>query len=125
MIKLRLIDRLRIPTYDNPKHMNTGDLIFDETKCKQCGNCVKVCPGGCLLTDKITKMDIFSGKEKGSNSGIPRVSTMKTGVTQCIACGDCGAACPHGAISIKRNFDPGYFYKRLSQLPEMRYPKRY
>ncbi|KQC10130.1 MAG: hypothetical protein APR62_12645 [Smithella sp. SDB] len=125
MQKLSLLDRLRIPTYDNMMQMQTGDLIFDEMKCRQCGICVKICPGGCLVTNSVTKMDIMSGKEKGTKSGVPHVDTLKSGITLCIACYDCGAVCPHKAISIKRNFNPGYFFKRLIQTSEMRYPKNY
>jgi ferredoxin len=125
MEKIRLIDRLRIPTYDSVKQMQTGDLIFDKMKCRQCGTCIKVCPGGCILTDTTTKMDILSGGSNGGKCGMPRVATMKTGATLCIACYDCGAACPHGAITIKNNFNPGFFYKRLSQTSDMRYPKNY
>jgi len=116
---------LRIPTYDNVKHMQPGDLFFDEMKCRQCGICVKVCPGGCLVTNSVTKMEMLNNKKKGAKSGVPRVDTLKTGVTLCIACCDCEAACPHNAISIKRNFNPGYFFKRLTQTSEMRYPKNY
>ena len=125
MEKFRLIDRLRIPTYDNIKHMQGGDLIFDEMKCRQCGICVKICPGGCLLTDSVTKIDLISDMKKGGKSGVPRVASLKTGATLCIACFCCGAACPHKAISIKKNFNPGYFYKRLTQEPVMKYPKNY
>ena len=125
MKKLSLIDRFRIPTYDNINHMQAGDLIFDEMKCRQCGICVKICPGGCLVTNLVTKMEILSGRKKGGKSGIPHVETLKSGITLCIACYDCGAACPHNAISIKKNFNPGYFFKRLTQVSEMRYPKSY
>jgi ferredoxin len=125
MKKFSLMDRLRIPTYDNIKHMQTGDLIFDAMKCRQCGICIRVCPGGCLVTDSVTKIDIINDKKNGVKSGVPRVDSLKSGVTLCIACYDCGAACPYNAISIKKNFDPKYFYKRLNQAPEMRYPKNY
>ena len=125
MKKLSLIDRFRIPTYDNINHMQAGDLIFDEMKCRQCCICVKICPGGCLVTNLVTKMEILSGRKKGGKSGIPHVETLKSGITLCIACYDCGAACPHNAISIKKNFNPGYFFKRLTQVSEMRYPKSY
>ncbi|OHD70521.1 MAG: hypothetical protein A2W19_08940 [Spirochaetes bacterium RBG_16_49_21] len=118
-------DRLRLPAYDNQKQMQTGDLLFDREKCKECGVCVQLCPGGCLLADTATKMDLISGKAKGGKYGVPHVVTMRSGATLCIACYDCGAACPHGAISIKRNFNPGYHFKRLTQTSEMRYPKRY
>lgn len=120
-----LSDRFRIPAYDNPKEMQTGDLIFDPEKCNQCGTCVLLCPGGCLLTDTTTKIDLQSGKATGGKYGLPRVVTVKKGATLCIACYDCGAACPQGAISIKRNFNPGYYYKRLTQTSDMLYPKRY
>jgi ferredoxin len=125
MKKFSLIDRFRIPTYDNPNHVKTGDLFFNPTKCKQCGICIKVCPGGCLVTDKITKKDIMKDMKKAVKSGVPHVDVLKTGVTLCIACFDCGVACPHGAISIKRNFDPKYYYKRLTQTSDMAYPKKY
>ena len=125
MKKLSLMDRLRIPTYDNINHMQAGDLIFDEMKCRQCGICVKICPSGSLVTNSVTKMEILNGRKKGGKSGIPHVETLKSGITLCIACYDCGAACPHNAISIKKNFNPGYFFKRLTQVSEMRYPKSY
>ena len=125
MERFRLIDRLRIPTYDNIKHVQGGELIFDELKCRQCGVCIKICPGGCLETYSATRMSLISGKDKREKSGIPHLTASKSGVTLCIACFCCGAACPHKAISIKKNFNPGYFYKRLTQVPEMRYPKNY
>ena len=125
MKNFSLIDRFRIPTFDNPKHVKTADLFFNPTKCKQCGICVKVCPGGCLVTESIEKKDILKDMKKAVKSGVPRVMSLKTGATLCIACFDCGVACPHGAITIKRNFDPKYFYKRLTQTSDMVYPKKY
>jgi crotonobetaine/carnitine-CoA ligase len=35
------------------------------------------------------------------------------------------AACPADAISITRNFNPGYYYTRLSQDRDMTFPKKY
>ena len=123
--KYSISDRFKIPAYDNSKEMQTGDLIFDPEKCKGGGTCVQICPAGGLLTDTTTKIDLTSGKATGGKYGIPRVVTLKKGATMCLACYDCGAACPHGAISIKRNFNPGYHFKRLTQTSDMRYPKRY
>ena len=120
-----ILDRYRIPAYDSKKQMLTGDLMFDPDKCRECGVCVQVCPGGCLLTDTTTKIDLTSGKASGGKYGIPHVVTLKSGATLCVACYDCGAACPHGAISIKNNFNPGYHFKRITQTSDMRYPKRY
>ena len=125
MRKFSLMDRWRIPTYDKLEHMQTGDLYFNPKKCKQCGICIRVCPGGCIVTEKVTKKDLMKDMKKAVKSGVPHVDVLKTGATICIACFDCGAACPHGAISIKRNFDPKYFYKRLTQTSDMALPKKY
>ncbi len=125
MEKLSLKDRFIIPTYDDPEQMSTADLIFDAEKCKECGICVSVCPGGCVLTDKVSKMDFMREVVKAGKCGRPYLDSVRPGVTLCVACYDCGAACPHGAISIRKHFNPGYFYKRLTQTSDMRYPKRY
>ncbi len=125
MKKFRLIDRLRIPTYDNLNHMYDADLFFNPRKCKQCGICIKVCPGGCIVTDKVTKKEVMQDMKKGVKAGVPYVDKLKSGATLCIACFACGAACPHGAISIKRHMDPKYFYKRLTQTSDMTLPKKY
>lgn len=124
-INYSFFDRMRIPDYDRPRHMNSGSLVFDPEKCKECGICVQLCPGGCIYTDTTTKTDLISGKAKGGKYGIPKVAKTKKGASLCIACYDCGAACPHGAISIKTNFNPNYYYKRLTQTSDMCYPKRY
>jgi ferredoxin len=125
MFKFTFFDRFRIPTYDIPKHMTMGDLIFDKDKCTECGICVSLCPGGCLITDLLTKSDYMTGNVVKGKKGIPRVDKLKKGVTLCIACFDCGTACPQEAITIKQNFMPGRFFKRLTQTTEMRYPKTY
>lgn len=124
-ISYSFFDRIRIPDYDTPKGNRCGDLVFDTALCKQCGVCVRVCPGGCLLTDTTRKMDIVSGKAKGGKYGVPRVAKTRLGATLCVACFDCGAACPHGAISIRSNFNPSLHFKRLTQTNDMRFPKRY
>ncbi len=124
-VKYSFFDRIRIPDYDSPKQMKTGDLNFDAALCRQCGVCIQLCPGGCLLTDAATKIGIISGAVKGGKYGIPHVATTRLGATLCVACFDCGAACPHGAISIKSNFNPGLHFKRLAQTTDVRYPKRY
>lgn len=120
-----LRERFSVPDYDDPKQMQTGDLIFDRDKCRECGICIRLCPGGCLLTDTTTKADILSGKARGGRYGIPHVVSTEKGATLCIACFDCGAACPHGAISIKRNFNPGFHFKRITQTSNLKNPKRY
>ena len=119
-------DWLTIPTYDDPSQMVTPELDFDPSKCKQCGVCVSICPGGCLVTDSLTKRDFMDGgKPRVKDSGVPRLDTVKPGVSLCIACFDCGTACPEGAISLKTHFNPGFFFKRITQTSDMRYPKKY
>jgi len=120
-----LFERIFIPDYDDPKQMQTGDLNFDRGKCKGCGICIQLCPGGCLLTETTTKADILSGKAGGGRYGVPHLVSTNKGATLCVACFDCGAACPHGAISIKRNFNPGYHFRRISQTSDLKYPKQY
>ncbi|HRZ25509.1 MAG TPA: 4Fe-4S dicluster domain-containing protein [Spirochaetota bacterium] len=123
--KYSLLDRLIIPDYDTPGGVSSGNLKFDTAKCKECGICISICPGGCLLTDRATKAGLLSGAVKGGRYGVPRVDKARKGATLCIACYDCGAACPHGAISIETHFDPKRFYKRLTQTADMTYPVKY
>ena len=125
MATLSLKDRFTIPTYDDPDQMKMADLIFDTEKCKECGICILLCPGGCILSDTVTKMDFIKETSTKGNCGPPTLDSRRPGVTLCIACFDCGTACPTGAISIKNHFNPGYYYKRLTQTSDMRYPKRY
>ncbi len=122
---LTLRERTKLPDLDKADHMNMADLDFDSEKCRECGICVLLCPGGGVRTEKYTKMDLMNDPSKRKKSGRPFLDTMKPGVTMCVACFDCGTACPQGAISIKKNYRGGYYYKRLSQTTEMRYPKRY
>jgi ferredoxin len=123
--KYTLLDRLIIPDYDTPRGVHSGNLAFDKDKCKECGICITLCPGGCLLTDKATKVELLSGAVKGGKYGVPHVDKARRGATLCIACYDCGAACPHDAISIASNFNPKRYFKRITQTDDMHYPVKY
>jgi ferredoxin len=125
-IQFSFFDRHRIPDYDKPSQMHgSAELVFDKEKCKECGTCVLICVAGSISTETASKMQLMSGEVKLGKNGLPRMDRMRKGSTLCLACYDCGAACPHGAISIKQNYNPGYFFKRLTQTDQLTYPKRY
>ncbi len=106
----------RIPDYNDPNEMTTGMLAFDDEKCKRCGICSFICPARSI------KSDTAPGAWR---NGLPRLISSAPGVTDCIACGCCLVSCPEDAISITRSFQPGYFYKRLTQTTDLRYPRPY
>jgi Uncharacterized Fe-S center protein len=123
--KLTFIDRFRVPRYNSPKQMHMASISIDSKKCKECGICVNICYNGSLSTYKVTKKDIMNGTAQGGKYGVPYLNSKITNITSCFACFCCGAACPNGAITIERNYNPGFRFKRLTQTSEMRYPKRY
>ena len=110
--KYTLLDRLIIPDYDTQRGVHSGNLGFDKEKCKECGICITLCPGGCLLTDRATKVGLLSGEVKGGKYGVPHVDKARRGATLCIACYDCGAACPHDAISIETQFQSEALFQK-------------
>lgn len=61
--------------------LQSGALVFDQTKCIGCGNCVRVCPTGFLEMGENGKVRITDDKSK-----------------ECINCGQCIIHCPVGAI---------------------------
>lgn len=116
MEHLRFSRWTRIPDYNSPLEMQTGLLEFDNEKCKRCGTCTFICPARSIQRD--------TGPAAWRN-GLPRLIYSYPGITDCIACGCCAAACPEEAISIKRSFRPGYFYRRLTQSAYLTYPQPY
>jgi len=116
MENLTISDIFRIPDYDRAEEMQTGLLEFDDEKCTRCGICVNICPGGSIIMENSTA---------GGRGNLPYLESIAPDVTLCIACGCCLAACPTQAINIKRNFNPGFFYKRLTQLDVLTYPHKY
>ncbi|MCX6781968.1 MAG: [FeFe] hydrogenase, group A [Candidatus Magasanikbacteria bacterium] len=76
---LRFEDRkVRRPIYE------FGPIVFDQTKCIDCRNCVEVCP-----------VEYLEVSGKGSEIGIEPSANRKK---DCIACGQCIVHCPAGAI---------------------------
>lgn len=65
-------------------------VIIDETVCKGCGLCVKVCPKKILAINK-KKMN-----QKGYNP------SYVTDAKQCVACAMCAIMCPDSAIKVEK-----------------------
>jgi formate hydrogenlyase subunit 6/NADH:ubiquinone oxidoreductase subunit I len=99
MAYLTLMERLKIPTYDNPKYARSGRVTIDREKCNGCGNCALICPGGCLYVAGI-------GKDK-------RAHLMEEEFPNCMSCNDCAAMCARDAIAVSQTYDFGFFYKTL------------
>ncbi len=65
----------------NDKVLQVGSIVFDQTKCIGCGNCLGVCPTKFLSLNKRKKINLSENKNKN-----------------CISCGQCILHCPVGAI---------------------------
>ncbi|HUW21373.1 MAG TPA: [FeFe] hydrogenase, group A [Candidatus Bathyarchaeia archaeon] len=61
--------------------LQTGTIVFDQTKCIGCENCLSVCPVDFLDLNKLEKVEPSSDEKK-----------------ECISCGQCILHCPFGAI---------------------------
>jgi len=61
-----------------------GPIVFDQTKCIDCRNCVDVCP-----------VDFLSVENRGADISI---ENSQDEWKECIACGQCILHCPVGAI---------------------------
>ena len=109
MTKISLIDRLRIPTYDNEKYAHPGQVKIDLAKCNGCGLCVTICPGHALYI----KVD---GKNKKAG--------MEEDFPQCMSCNACAAICERGAITVSVPYDFGYHFKILDR-SVMRPPRKF
>lgn len=91
-----LMDRLRIPTYDNEAYATTGRVAIDHDRCNGCGLCARICPGNALY---------IAGEGKG------RKAYMEKEFPQCMSCNDCAAICERDAILVSLSYDFGYFFK--------------
>jgi ferredoxin len=100
MSHLTLLERLRIPTYDNESYATTGRVAIDHQKCNGCGSCVSICPGKALFLTG-------SGREKKAE--------MEKDFPQCMSCNDCAAICKRGAVNVSKGYDFGYHFKALAR----------
>ncbi len=66
---------------ENDKVWQVGKMVFDQTKCIGCGNCLAVCPTKFLSLDEREKVEVSENKNK-----------------DCVNCGQCILHCPVGAI---------------------------
>lgn len=86
MALIGILERRKIPTYDNPKDIIVGQVDFDYDKCTNCMVCIKICPADSLIK-----------KDK-------KPMMVEAETHECMACGDCAAMCPENAISVKRHW---------------------
>jgi MinD superfamily P-loop ATPase len=100
MSTYRLIDRLRIPTYDNEAYVTLARVSIDHTRCNGCGLCTQICPGSALVLEG-------TGKE--------RKAVMDKVNPQCMSCNDCAAICNQDAIKVITPYDYGYRFKTLDR----------
>ncbi|MDD5711425.1 MAG: 4Fe-4S binding protein [Smithellaceae bacterium] len=116
MIDLSFGKNGKIPNYFKSSDMAMGIVVFDPGKCSACGVCVAICPAQGLK---------FTKREDALKKRLPALMESAPGVTLCMGCGDCAAACPGQAISVKRGFNAGLFFRRLAQEPTVSLPKKY
>ncbi len=99
MMKFGFLDRLRIPTYNDPDHMRFGEVEFDYYKCTGCSTCVRACPA---------KSIVMEGR-------IPKM--LPPGENQCAFCGDCAAICPTGSIRMRTPCRFTGYFKQMDEGP--------
>jgi Fe-S-cluster-containing hydrogenase component 2 len=100
MAKYRLIDRLRIPTYDNEAYVTFGRVSIDRSRCNGCGMCALICPCDVLVME---------------GEGKARRAAMTRQEPECMSCNDCAAICKRGAVKVVVSYDYGYRFKTLDR----------
>lgn len=73
---------------ENNQVFQTGTIIFDQTKCIGCENCISVCPTQFLDLNERGKIELSKNENK-----------------DCINCGQCILHCPVGAIEGAGEFE--------------------
>ncbi|MGE5405996.1 MAG: 4Fe-4S binding protein [Candidatus Saccharibacteria bacterium] len=115
MSYLTFVQKHKVPDYFDPQQIFGGILAFDGEKCSRCGICASICPAR-SITDP---GDVCEEKKS-----LPRLFDIN-GVTLCVACGCCMAACPKDAITTVRGFNTKYYFNKITQTPDLVYPKKY
>jgi NADP-reducing hydrogenase subunit HndD len=75
----------------NRKINQCGAIVFDQTKCIDCRNCVEICP-----------VNFLEVEGRGAEIGIKESTDKKK---ECISCGQCILHCPVGAIEGAGEFE--------------------
>ncbi len=97
MERFSFLDKILIPTYNDPDQIEAGSVEFDYEKCSGCSICVEACPADSIL---------FENKKP---------FLKPSGANECIACGDCVAICPEGAIRVSRGYRYTKYFKTIDQ----------
>ncbi len=74
-----------------PKDESTVSLVFDPTKCIQCGRCAQVC-------QQLQDVWALEFLHRGHDTRIAPAAGVLLNESPCIKCGQCSAHCPVGAI---------------------------
>ncbi|OQY35667.1 MAG: ferredoxin [Spirochaetaceae bacterium 4572_59] len=79
---------------DLPKDESTASLVFDPSKCIQCGRCAQVC-------QQLQDVWALEFLHRGHETRIAPAAGVLLNESPCIKCGQCSAHCPVGAIHEK------------------------
>lgn len=79
---------------DLPKDTSTASLVFDPSKCIQCGRCAQVC-------QQMQDVWALEFLNRGHETRIAPAAGVLLNESPCIKCGQCSAHCPVGAIHEK------------------------
>lgn len=104
MARFTVLERILVPTYDDPDQMTPGTVEFDHENCTGCSLCVQACPA-----------DSISFKDKKPYLRPP-------GENQCVACADCVAICPRDAVRLTSGYRFTQYFKTIDQR-ELRRPR--
>lgn len=92
---MTFLERLRIPTYNDPQEIILGEVDFDYERCDSCGMCAKICPADSIYIED-RKPILRSHPDN-----------------QCVFCGCCSAICKKDAIIMKKPYRATWFYKTI------------